>query len=276
MELQRKAKFFKEERDKNNRISREWAEKRDKLNSRVGQLLDKAQEEKKKRDTLNKKVKKLKKEKQEIKDNLKEHQKIVNGIKNELDQIPAQELKWTMKIRKQIKNMEWKYQTNVIHPNEEKSIIDKIYQLESQLKDKKDLMEKLNELEDQLDKSREIEKILKEKQKEIISTADESQIHHRRMVNVYNEIDNNVRPKADDCHQKFIDTKKIADEHHKNLIMVIPRIKYLRKRLDRKRDDINKLSMVVESRVEKALEKMKEGKRLTLDEFQLLVKSGLI
>ncbi|MBD3228775.1 MAG: hypothetical protein GF329_11370 [Candidatus Lokiarchaeota archaeon] len=276
VELQRKANHFRKERDKYNRLVKEWANKRDKLNTKVGELLNKAQEEKKKRDKLNKKVKKLKKEKQEIKNAYKKQQNIINEIKAEMDGVPPNELKKTMKIRNQIKDLEWKYQTNVINSEQEKSIVDKIYRLEEEIKDKKHILQQLNSLETKINEIKEIQKELKSKQKEIIATADKSQVYHNNMVRIYDEIDHKVRPAADRAHQKFLEMKKIADQFHNDLIMIIPRIKNLRKKLLYTRKDVNKLSNVVESRVEKAMEKMKQGKRLTLDEFQLLVKSGLI
>ena len=276
VELQRKAKSYKEERDKLNLIAKDLHRKRDLLNIKVGKLLNLAQQEKKSRDKFNKHVKLVKKEKDVIKVELKKYQMNVNKIKNNMDKIPQKELNRIMKIRKQIKRLEWKYQTNVIPANEEKMIVDQIENMEKELIDKKDLLNQLNEFEDKINQIKEIERRIKEKQKLIISLAEKSQIHHERMVNIYNEIDTEIRPEADKTHQKLLEIRKIADDNHNNLIITLPRIKYLRNKLIKKRNDINKLSNVVETRIKKALEKMKDGKRLTLDEFQLLVKSGLL
>jgi len=276
VDLQRKAKLFKEERDKYQSKAKEWARKRDILNSKVGELLNQAQIEKKNRDKYNKKVKILKNEKEIIKNECLQHQIKANRIKNELDKIPPKVLNKIMKIRNQIKKLEWKYQTNVIKPEEEKEIINQIERLERQLDENKDLLVKLNSLENQLNQIKELQSKVKDKVKEIYKTAEQSQVHHEKMVDIYNQIDNKVRVEADNAHQKFIEAKKAADDCHNKFIEIIPRIKYLRKKLIQNRNDINKISEVVETRVKKALEKMKEGKRLTLDEFQLLVKSGLI
>ncbi|MHA1310859.1 MAG: coiled-coil protein [Candidatus Helarchaeota archaeon] len=276
VELQRKARIFEEKRDKFQAEAREWAKKRDYLNSKVGELLNQAQAEKKLRDKFNKKVKDLKKEKEAIKEKLDEYQKNANQIKKDLDSISSKDLKKIMKIRKQIKSLEWKYQTNVINTNEEKEIIGQIDRLEKTLEGNKDLLILLNQLEDQLNKIKEIQKELKKKQREIVNIAQKSQIHHQKMVDIYNEIDTKIRPEADKAHQKFLSCRKLADQNHENLSMLIPRIRILKKKLIQKRNDINKISEVVETRVKKALEKVKEGKRLTLEEFQLLVKSGLL
>jgi len=276
VELQRKSKIFKKDREKYNQLAKMWLEKRIYYNSLIEDLLNKAQIAKKNRDQLNKQVKVLKKDLQVIKEKLTYHQQISNEIKAEMDKIPAKNLKNLMKIRKQIKSLEWSYQTKVVDKIEEKEIVNQIEKLEKHLDENKTVIEQLNLLEQRLDEIKAIEKEIKNKQKEIIKLADESQVYHQNMVNFYSEIDNKIRPDADLAHQTYLEMKKQADENHNNLTMTIPRIKMLKKKLAQKKNDFNKLSTVVETRVEKALEKMKEGKRLTLDEFALLVKSGLL
>jgi len=158
-------------------------------------------------------------------------------------------------------------------------------------------MDRIDELEAKLSKMKSANKVLTNRKKlktdieltkaqlkilsdQVYKYSQESQIHHNRMVEALNLIDNEVRMKADDAHQKFLEAKGKADELYSKSDILLPRINEITKELgefqDMKNVKMDKVKEVVENRVDKAVQKFKAGQRLTLEEFTLLVKRGML
>ena len=100
------------------------------------------------------------------------------------------------------------------------------------------------------------------------------------MHELLNQVDNEIKIKADEAHQKYIEAKQKAEEMFSKSQTLLPRINEIMSELgefhDMKNVKIDKVKEVVENRVDQAVKKFKSGKRLTLEEFTLLVKRGML
>ena len=100
------------------------------------------------------------------------------------------------------------------------------------------------------------------------------------MIEAYAEVDN-LRKQADEVHRRYLETRREADETHKRYIEARQEDGKLRKELGEAkiRQRVEKLQALeerLEQKTSTALEKFKRGERLTMEEFSLLMKRGLL
>ncbi len=258
--------------------ARKYQEQRNILNRKVSQLLKEAKKEKQKRNELNQKVSQIKKEREKLRKDLDAKIQEFKTIDAQIKNIPKKNL--ISRLRKQIRQAEWTLQTKNLTPSEEKALIDRIDALESKLSQYKGInkiFQQRRELNAEIESLKAKMKILSD---QIHKYSQESQVHHTRMVEILNSIDNEIKVKADEAHQKFLEAKSKADEFYSKSQTLVPRINEIMDELgeiqDVKNVKLEKVKEVVENRLDEAMKKFKAGKRLTLEEFTLLVKRGLI
>ncbi|MHA1264965.1 MAG: coiled-coil protein [Candidatus Helarchaeota archaeon] len=280
VDLKNKFKLLRSRAFFYNEQAKKFVDLRNQLNRKVSELMEEVKQEKRKRNELNKKVSELKKERNEIKKQLDALYQELEGINPQLKSNSFKGKNPYGQIKKQINKIEWVLQTKQLTPAEEKELMDKIDFLEAklaQLKDVNKIFGNRKKLKTQIEMTKAKLKIISDK---LYECSQESQVHHNRMVELLNKIDTEVRVKADEAHQKFLEAKSQADEFFSKSEILLPRIKEITKELgefhDMKNVKIDKVKQVVENRVDKAVEKFKAGKRLTLEEFTLLVKRGML
>ncbi len=269
--IRSRAYFYNEE-------ARKFVDLRNTLNRKVTRLLKDSKAAKRKRNDLNQKVLELKKERDTVRKQLDALFEELNGKNPEVKQNHGKNSYG--QIKRQIHQTEWILQTKNLSPSEEKTLMDRIDELESKLSKLKDankvFVDRKN-LKTDIELTKTQLKILSDK---VYKLSQESQIHHNKMVELLNLVDNEVRKGADDAHQKFLDAKKKADEFYSKSEILLPRIKEITRELgefqNMKNVKMDKVKIVVENRVDKAVEKFKSGKRLTLEEFTLLVNRGML
>ncbi|NVM52228.1 MAG: hypothetical protein HWN66_00905 [Candidatus Helarchaeota archaeon] len=268
--LRSRAFFYNEE-------AKKFVEQRNALNRQLSRLLKESKVEKTRRNELNQKVLEVKKERELVRKQLDALFQELNGSsqvkqfrgKNNIGQ-----------IKKQIHQAEWTLQTKNLSPAEEKTLMDRIDELEAKISKLKDVNKVFNnrrKLKTDIELTKAQLKILSD---QVYKYSQESQVHHKQMLEILNSIDNEIRIKADDAHQKFLEAKSKADELYSKSEILLPRINEVTKELgefqNMKNVKMDKVKKVVENRVDKAVQKFKSGKRLTLEEFTLLVKRGML
>ncbi len=269
--LRSRAFFYNEEAKKSQDL-------RNTLNHKIDTLLKISKMEKKKRNELNKKVLELKKERESIRNQLDTYYQEINGMDPPVNEFRGKHS--VTQIKKQIHHAEWILQTKNLTPKEEKLLMDNIDELETKLSKFKSL----NKVFSNRKKVKADIELLKAQLKilsdQVYKYSQESQVHHNKMLETLNLIDNEIRIKADEAHQQYLDAKNKADEFYSKSEILLPRINEITKELgefqDMKNVKMDKVEEVVENRVDKATQKFKSGKRLTLEEFTLLVNRGLI
>ena len=278
VDLKNKFKLLRSRAYFYNQEARKFIELRNTLNRKVTRLIKESKVEKKKRNELNAMVLKLKKDRDTIRKQLDTLYQDLNGTDPQIKQ-PHRNNSYGQ-IKKQIHQAEWDFQTKNLKPDEEKNLMDRIDELEaklSNLKDNKKVMVDRKKVKIDIELTKAQLKILSEK---VYKYSQESQIHHNRMAEMLGLIDKEVRGQADEAHNKFLEAKKFADEMYSKSEILLPRINEITRELGKfqsmKNVQMDKVKKVVENRVDKAVEKFKSGKRLTLEEFTLLVKRGML
>lgn len=280
-ELEKEASELRVSRDKLNTEAREKADRRDELNKKMAELIAKVKDHQIQRDEENNKVQEYKVKREEVRKNLAEAKKEVDLIKEneELEPLPKPPIPEKV-LRRNLKQLEWKIQTEILPADEEKQLVTEIAALQEQLEEAEGIRALRQERNARFSTFEGLKAEMNHYHKAVIRTAKSSQRHHHEMTKLFAEIDE-IRKEADLCHKDFIETKKVADETHKQFIERIKAKEKHQKSLQNIRqkarvDHFREVKETIEARAEKALEKYKAGKKLSLEEFSMLVERGLV
>jgi uncharacterized coiled-coil DUF342 family protein len=280
-ELEKDASEHRANRDKLNKEAREKADRRDELNKQMAELITKVKEHQKARDEDNEKVQELKVKREEVRKNLAEAKKEVDQIKEEEELEPLPKPPVPEKVlRRNLKQLEWKIQTEILPPDEERRLVSEIATLQEQLEEAEAIRAMRQERNARFSTYEGLKAEMNHYHKAVIRTAKSSQRHHHEMTKLFSEIDV-IRKEADQCHKDFIETKKLADETHKKFIEIIKEKEKYQKDLQNLKqkarvEHFKEVKETIENRAAKALQKYKEGKKLSLEEFSMLVERGLV
>ena len=228
-----------------------WYEKRADVGSKIKELILKLKEAKRKRDELTSKVKKLKEERQKNSDKLKELIQRFNKIRSEREGLSKKKgIKISPgELKKQIEELELKFETEALSPEKEKKLMKLIKQKKTEYKEIKSVAGVWDE---EAELNKEIKRIKRENQErhlKIQVIAAESQRRHEDLLGYAKEIDS-LRLKENEAQNNFL---KFRGE-----------ILGLNKELKEKLREANKLhGLIKEEKKEKFLEeKAKEGEIL--------------
>jgi uncharacterized coiled-coil DUF342 family protein len=252
--------------------TKEQVEKRDSLNEKFKKLRQEIREFKNERDDLNSKVKTLKLLREGTRAKIKvraEEIKAHNKKIAELKKKTSRESRRAM--QKEFDDIEWKIQTTSLDMQEEKRLMDRVKQLETQLSVYKKIDQHI--------------KRISEIRKEIESFEENADAAHQELTE--------IAGKSQDIHAKMVakmaeskDIKAEADSLHSNYIQAREQIRPIRdeiKKLTEKRrklqatireEDAGRKKSVNQALRERlgsqAKEKLQRGEKLSLAEFKLL------
>lgn len=283
--LNREAEAHRKKRDRLNQQTKKHAEKRDELNAEVKKLLKGANRYKDKRDELNAKVQ----EHKSIREGLT---KEYNSMKSQLDQMKrkrgaADDEKSLQKIKKEIRGLEFKQQTQVLETDKERGVVERIAKLKNEVRRKEDEMEANEDFRDLLQDVREAKRKMDEAHQKVNEYADLAQKEHDQMIESFSKSDK-IRKEADRCQEKFVESKIAADAEHKSHIDMIhlvhdfDKIIYSlkQKRKTSKKDTKTKGATpgVPSGKVEaeKIYERFKKGEKISTEDLMMLQKFGFL
>ncbi|MEM2394354.1 MAG: hypothetical protein QXW82_03590 [Candidatus Bathyarchaeia archaeon] len=253
------------------------AEKRNKLNEALKNLRVEILETRKVRNNINLKVKELKEQKEEIKrekDRKIEELKILMREMEDLEKRKPN--KNPQMLEREVKSLEWKIQTTPLSLQDEKKLIERVKQLETQL----NIYRKIEQL---AQKSLELKAEIKAMQarikrygEEISEKAKESQEFHEKMLEKINEAEK-LKAEADHLHQLFLQYKEKIRPVQSEIDRISNEIRQLRVEIlaeaeeERKKREEEFLADIERQ----AREKLRRGEKLTLEEFKLLMEKGI-
>jgi len=270
-ELHQQLAPLREEHDKLKSEAREWAEKRNSLHRQIKMLRAKGQDLKLERDTLNKRVQELKTLREEAhKSRNEKHARIVK-LREELRTItPKRPSSDMASLQTEIQKLEWKIQTTPLALKEEEKLINQIGSLESQLLVHKKLQRLKKNLAGLQIEEKEMESRAEAYHTEILALAEHSQDLHKEMLEALDKA-GTLQREADGIHEAFLETKQKTQCLHK-------RVELIREELRCVEDEERaKHELELQKGFEKqALEKLKRGEKLTLEEFKVLSEKGII
>ena len=281
-ELSRLESDYQNKRDALNAEASKAANLRNERNEEVANLIQAAKQYQQARDESNKKVSELKQKKKQIEVSItkaEEERKVLEQEPEETLNVP--QIKTPLHVlRREIKGIEWKLQTTVLPIHQEKQLVDRVAELSEKYElAKKSLghKEKLRRNENEIQY---LQSKLRQLHGRIRRTVKESQNQHTKMIDIWKQVDTKKK-EADQAHQEFLTIKQNADVEHKKLLEIRTEIRKNRSALytSRKRRDQEKQKFIqdqLEAKTKVAYDKFKEGGKLSMEEFTILVEKGLI
>lgn len=255
----------------------ELRKKRDDLNDAVRNLISESKitysgleklrndlrQKKAQRDAENKTIQEFKAQRDAINENLKKERDSLNKIRAELNQIKMSSSSNPKNLEKEIKRLEWDVQTKHLTAKAEDALWKKINVLRRELKSMDTYTKKKDELKNARKAVRTIEKDAREVHKKVIEHSEKSEIFHKELLAVFEEIKKmdtvlpdmtkkimDAKSAADEAHNKFLDAKGIAQKNRETYDHAT------RKELKEKSDEL--------------LAEFKKGKKLSLEDIMAI------
>jgi len=290
--------------------AREWKTKRDELKEQIKKFRNEALEAKTKRDAVNKDITVFKKERDQINKKTREYKekrnelykktkksrKKLTGVLAEKKELKTQ-LDRVRATQKKIDQLEWIHQTKTMNWDEEKSIMERIEALYSELHSFSEvqkniqLSEELNEKFKNLDQmkieaSKYHEVMLQcvreseEVHQKLIKKVKESETYHNEMSTKFAKADK-IRIDEKDAHQLMVDSLRELDLLNKGSEQARKEIQGMKKKLTNVKRKFSskksrKFEKSLDTKAKTALTKYKAGEKLTFDEYQILMRRDLL
>jgi uncharacterized coiled-coil DUF342 family protein len=179
-------------------------------------------------------------------------------------------------LQEEIDSIEWKIQTTSMTLQEDKEHVEKVKQLETQLK----VHKKLERVSQQVFKLRTEAKSLKTQSeqyhKELTENAQKSQDLHKKMFEKIEE-SKKSRAEADALHKQFVEAREKTRPIQDDIVKISNQTRQLKGELQEEEQKERKESesAIRETLEKRAIEKMKRGEKLSWEEFQILAEKGL-
>ncbi len=212
--LKQDALGFKDDRSRLNADASRWAAKRNELNKATKELIDKAQELKKLRDDDNKNVAMAKLKRDEYNEKTNDLYTKIDDIRKKYNLSGDRSIRG---LRREIDHLEFKQQTEVLSPDKEKQLVEKISALSSEFKTRKAQLEKNDVLKDLLNDAQKLKDEASEHHELVTKYAEQAQDYHDQMIRTFKEADK-IRADADAAHREFVTAQEAADKQHKEFI----------------------------------------------------------
>jgi len=262
-DLEKRLKILTKERDDLNESAREFKKIRDELNSSIKDNLDKALKYRDERDKINKEVRKYKKLRDETNQELKKME-YASGRRD------------ILKIQGEIDKIEKTIETKVLDMRKENELVKKVQDLSktlSQMKEDKKVQSEAIALKE----------VSEAHHAKVVEFSDKAQETHENMLEYFKNIDD-VRTKADQAHNQFIETRETASAKHEEVKTVLNEIRRKNKGLDKVKakernmesEKSKKKNMAEKEVAIDIYERFKEGKKLSTEELRLLQKHNIV
>lgn len=281
-DLESQVKLWRRKREELNSQVIEKTKLRNQKNEEVKALISQANEDKHLRDDLNQKISELKNQKQIIDIQIKDYEKLYEDADSKLEpvEIPKNMNSQLRKFQKELKDLEWKLQTQTFSLEDERKIVDRIADLDQKVEG---LGEFKSLSQDKIKSYHALRKLRNQMYKtirEMNGLVKESRMHHKKMVESYSKA-NTVRKEADSIHADIQKVKTQADLIHSEFV---EKIKLKRSLTSKIKKFSQKLQAEQKSRETEALkekttnvlQKTKDGKKISFDDFKSLIDLGLI
>jgi len=271
------AEKHRQTRDRLNEETRKWVETRDKFNANVRELIEEASKHREKRDALNVKVR-------ESKASRDEWNKKVNDLNESVIQLKKANMPKDVpplkKLKKELKNLEFKQMTSVLSTDKEKELIELLSDMQAKIKEREKLMEQNTDIKDAIGELREARDKAEEHHKTVSVLAEQAQTEHDTMIDLYEKADE-FRKQADEAQEKFIESKLNADEEHRKHIENIRQVHDFDKIITGLRQKVRKAKKKKEESDAKReageiFDKFKSGEKLSTEDIMALQKSGYL
>lgn len=276
-ELNEKISLLREEKDKLEAETGEWAQKRDRLNERFRKIRMEISELKRERDEANERVKDLKLNRDEVKARIQQRIQELKNLSGEIKTAADKRPSGTQQaLQQQFDEIEWKIQTNPTSLQEERELIEQVRQVETQL----NIYKRLEQLRQKgLSTRAEIKALRVQGQSYhdiLTKTAQKSQECHEKMISKIEE-SKRVKAEADSLHQTFMQTRERTRPIQEEIVALSDQIRQVKGEVRQKEEEEKKQAegAILSELESRARNKLKRREKLTWEEFQQLAEKGI-
>jgi phosphoserine phosphatase len=271
-ELMQELLALKQQKSRLDDEANQWAEKRDKLNEQARNLRIEIECFRNERDKINNNVGQLKQQRNdfstEIHENVEEIVKLSQETRALLAKKPSRS---HQSLQNEVEDIEWKIQTTSLELKEEKELVEQVKQLETQL----NVYRKLEQLTRRIVGLKgDVKKFKNESDlchRKLVEDAQKSRDVHEKMLTKIEE-SKKIKADADNLHKEFLDVREKATPIRNKIAALLGQIRQLRGEIQE--DELKEKKQIEDALREtlqkQALEKLKQGKKLSWEEFQLI------
>jgi uncharacterized coiled-coil DUF342 family protein len=266
-----------EEEDSLRNVADQFAEKRNRLNDRSRALREEVQQLRGARDEINNKVKTLKEKRNDLKATINERIERLKRLNEESKSIAKKKPRRTHRdLQEEVDSIDWKIQTTPHTLQEDKELVEKVKQLETQLSVHKKLEHLRKTIQDERAQVTRIRTESQQTHQALTAHARTSQELHAKMLAKMEEA-KAARTEADAIHKQFMVAKEKAKPIREQILSITKETRLLKGEIreeeqEEKKHNDDELRQTLE---QKAREKLKRGEKLSWQEFQLLSEKGV-
>jgi len=269
------AEMHRRLRDELNDKTKEWAEKRDVLNSQVRKFIDEANSKREQRDKLNAEVREAKAKRDEWNRKFNDLSDKVQMLRRE--RMPKSGLS-IKKFKAELRALEKRHMTSVMSVEKERALVEEISALSNKIQAMEKEIEQFSEVKQAEKDAREAKDNAEMFHKSVSELAEKAQTEHDAMLKLYEEADR-LRKEADGAQEEFIKSKLAADEEHREHIEHIRQVHDFDKLISGIRDKTRKArkdrdDTSAKKEADDIFEKFRNGEKLSTEDIMVLQKSG--
>ena len=279
---------WRAKREELNSLVMEKSKVRNQKNAEVKEHIVKANEEKKKRDEINTKLNELKPQKLAVDQEIQKYRKILDETDKKLENVPEppnisnskKSFYLLKKYEKEIKNLEWKLQTQTFSLEEERILVDRIADLDQKVEGLSEFKNLSKEKIKSFHNVRKLKNQMHKTIREMNGYVKESRMHHKKMVEAFSKA-NTVRKEADMIHADIQKIKTQADLIHSEFVEKIKLKRTLSNKIKKysqklQAEQKSRETEAIKEKTTNVLQKTKDGKKISFEDFKSLIDLGLI
>jgi len=276
--LYRQLHTLREERDKLNSKAKIWAERRNRTHEEIRNVTSQIRDLRQRRNVLNEEVKKLKVLREATLRKRKEILEEIRRLREERIRMNAERPPRSRSyLEREIQKIEWKIQTEPLPLDMERRLVDQVRALEAQM----EFYRRVEAIKGKImDLRREAEGLKVDYanyRSKISEIAAQSQEYHLKMLKKI-EAAKELKAKADEMHQRYLENREKARQINLEMKKILDEIRSIQSliKAEEDKEKRKKESDLKRQMEENALKKLKQGEKLTFDEFKILLEKGLI
>jgi uncharacterized coiled-coil DUF342 family protein len=270
--LNAKAEDHKFRRDKLNDQTKSLIREREGVNNQIRKFVKEANDCKEERNKLNIQVQEAKVLREELNRRANDLNEQVNKLKKE--RLPKDDGPPISKMKKELRDMEFKHQTSNMSVSAERDFVDKMKKMSEQIKERESKLEANDDVKNAVKDSRKARQDAEAQHALVGTLAESAQRQHDRMVELYSKSDE-LRKELNKIHESLVDTKAKADEEHKMHIALIRQVHDYDKLIFGMRRKLRRVKKAkgdtdVKKQQKEILDKFKKGQKLSTEDLLAL------
>ncbi|MBI4362141.1 MAG: hypothetical protein HY558_03115 [Euryarchaeota archaeon] len=257
------------------------AQQRDTLNLQVRQAIEQAHQHRDQRDGYNRQVSRIKEQRDPIERRIRDLEKQVEATGRDFPEPRGWQSSEEKtgghgsipRLQEETERLEFQQQTQVLSPDRERKIIERIAELRRELKRRQDALRQNQALQALVEELIPLKGQAAGMRRELARLSRTSQEHHHKMAAAFEEADR-LRLQADQAHQEHLRIQGEADGAHRE----VTRLQRELRGLDHKAAEERRRAVQEGDKetAERIFEQFKQGAKLGTEDLLLLQRSGLL